>query len=59
MTQQQGWMTLAHLEREHIIRVLESHDRDIGRASLVLGIHRKTLLRKLRHYGMAAQYGLV
>ena len=57
--QTQGWMTLAHLEREHIIRVLESHDRDIGRASLVLGIHRKTLLRKLRHYGMAAQFGLV
>ena len=59
VTQPQGWMTLAHLEREHILRVLESHDRDIARASLVLGIHRKTLLRKLRHYGMAAQFGLV
>jgi DNA-binding NtrC family response regulator len=58
VAQTQGWMTLAHMEREHIVRVLESHDRDIGRASLVLGIHRKTLLRKLRHYGMAAQFGL-
>lgn len=58
VAQAQGWVTLANLEREHIIRVLESHDRDLGRASLILGIHRKTLLRKLRHYGVAAQFGV-
>lgn len=58
VAQAQGWVTLANLEREHIIRVLESHDRDLGRASLILGIHRKTLLRKLRLYGVAAQFGV-
>ncbi|MGZ9151642.1 MAG: hypothetical protein ACXW4C_12405, partial [Nitrospira sp.] len=25
---------------------------DLGRSSSILGIHRKTLLRKLRHYGL-------
>ncbi len=58
VAQAQGWMTLANLEREHILRVLESHDRDLGRSALILGIHRKTLLRKLRQYGVAAQFGV-
>jgi DNA-binding NtrC family response regulator len=58
VAQAQGWLTLADLERDHILRVLESHDRDLGRASLILGIHRKTLLRKLRQYGVAAQFGV-
>jgi two-component system response regulator AtoC len=55
----QGWVTLEDLEREHILRVLESHERDLSRSASILGIHRKTLLRKLRQYGMAAGYGVV
>lgn len=47
-----GWMTLDSLERDYIVRVLDAHQRDVGRASEILGIHRKTLLRKLRRYGM-------
>jgi DNA-binding NtrC family response regulator len=58
VAQAQGWLTLADLERDHILRVLDSHNRDLGRASLILGIHRKTLLRKLRQYGVAAQFGV-
>ena len=54
----QGWVTLEDLERDHILRVLDSHDRDLGRSAVILGIHRKTLLRKLRQYGMAAGYGV-
>lgn len=50
--QARGWMTLEELEREHIIRVLKHHHWDLGRSSSILGIHRKTLLRKLRHYGL-------
>lgn len=47
-----GWMTLDALEREHIVRVLTHHNWDLGRSSAILGIHRKTLLRKLRQYGL-------
>jgi DNA-binding NtrC family response regulator len=54
----QGWVTLEDLERDHILRVLDSHERDLSRAALVLGIHRKTLLRKLRQYGMASGFGV-
>ena len=54
----QGWVTLEDLERNHILRVLDSHARDLGRSATILGIHRKTLLRKLRHYGVAAGYGV-
>jgi DNA-binding NtrC family response regulator len=49
--QARGWVTLEELEKEHILRVLEAHNQDLGRASAILGIHRKTLLRKLRHFG--------
>ena len=54
----QGWVTLEDLERDHILRVLDSHERDLGRSAMVLGIHRKTLLRKLRQYGMASGLGV-
>ncbi|MCW5798594.1 MAG: sigma-54-dependent Fis family transcriptional regulator [Nitrospira sp.] len=54
----QGWVTLEDLERKHILQVLDSHARDLGRSATILGIHRKTLLRKLRHYGLAAGYGI-
>lgn len=50
--QARGWVTLEELEREHILRVLEHHHRDLGRSAEILGIHRKTLLRKLRRYGL-------
>ncbi len=49
--QTHGWITLAELEKDHILRVLESHNQDLGRASEILGIHRKTLRRKLRYLG--------
>jgi two-component system, NtrC family, response regulator AtoC len=48
-----GWMTIDALEKDYIVRVLDAHQRDIGRAAEILGIHRKTLLRKLRRYGMS------
>ncbi len=54
----QGWVTLEDLERDHILRVLDSHERDLGRSASILGIHRKTLLRKLRQYGMGSGYGV-
>jgi len=47
-----GWMTLKDLERDYILRALETHQRDLGRTAEILGIHRKTLQRKLRQYGL-------
>jgi two-component system, NtrC family, response regulator AtoC len=52
--QSRGWITLDRLEQDYIMRVLDAHQRDIGRAADILGIHRKTLLRKLRRYGVPA-----
>ncbi len=46
-----GWKTLEQLEREHILRVLEAHHGDEARAAEVLGVHRKTIQRKLKEYG--------
>ena len=47
-----GWMTLEDLERDYILRALETHQRDLGRTAEILGIHRKTLQRKLRRYSL-------
>lgn len=47
-----GWKTLDQLEREHILRVLDAFKGDEGEAAEVLGIHRKTLQRKLKEYGL-------
>jgi len=47
-----GWMTLKDLERDYILRALETHQRDLGRTAEILGIHRKTLQRKLRQYSL-------
>jgi transcriptional regulator with PAS, ATPase and Fis domain len=47
-----GWKTLEQLEREHILRVLEAYGGDEERAAEVLGVHRKTIQRKLREYGL-------
>lgn len=48
-----GWDTLQNLEKNYILRVLEAHHQDHSQAAAVLGIHRKTLLRKLRQYGQS------
>jgi DNA-binding NtrC family response regulator len=45
-----GWGTLVDLEKDYIQRVLEAHGHDHDRTAAILGIHRKTLLRKLRRY---------
>ncbi len=47
----QGWSTLKDIEKDYILRVLEAHHRDHDQTAQVLGIHRKTLVRKLRRYG--------
>jgi transcriptional regulator with GAF, ATPase, and Fis domain len=39
---------LASIEREHIHRVLVAHGGNVSEAARVLGIHRRTLQRKLR-----------
>jgi len=46
-----GWETLHDMEKNYILRVLEAHHQDYGAAADILGIHRKTLFRKLRLYG--------
>ena len=47
-----GWKTLEQLEREHILRVLGAFQGDEARAAEVLGVHRKTIQRKLKEYGL-------
>jgi len=47
-----GWKTLEQLEREHILRVLEAYKGDEAQAAEVLGVHRKTIQRKLKEYGL-------
>jgi len=46
--------TLAEVEREHVLRVLEACGGSPVEAAKVLGIGRNTLWRKLRSYGPAA-----
>ena len=48
-----GWETLHDMEKNYILRVLEAHHQDHGETADILGIHRKTLFRKLRQYGKA------
>jgi DNA-binding NtrC family response regulator len=45
-------LKLEDVERRHIMRVLELTDHHVGRAASMLGIHRNTLSRKLRGYGL-------
>lgn len=45
-------LTLAEVERRHILAVLESVDGRRGAAARALGISRATLLRRLRNMGM-------
>jgi two-component system response regulator HydG len=48
---------LAHVEADHIRRVLDHSGGQIGRAADVLGIHRNTLARKIREYGLDGAEG--
>jgi DNA-binding NtrC family response regulator len=43
-------MTLADLEREHILRILNARNGNRERAAALLGISTRTLYRKLREY---------
>jgi len=45
-------LTLAEVEARHISRVLSQTAGQIGAAAEVLGIHRNTLTRKIREYGL-------
>ncbi len=53
MSTTNGWKTLEQLEREHILRVLEAYQGDEAQAADVLGVHRKTIQRKLKEYGLS------
>ncbi len=45
-------LTLAEVEARHIARVLTRTGGQIGAAAEVLGIHRNTLTRKMKEYGL-------
>ena len=45
-------LTLAEVEARHITRVLTHTNHQIGAAAEILGIHRNTLTRKMKEYGL-------
>src|SRR5881296_1191417 len=45
-------LTLAEVEARHIARVLTHTNGQIGAAAEILGIHRNTLTRKMKEYGL-------
>src|SRR5713101_3120681 len=47
-----GLLTLADAEARHLARVLAHTGGQIGAAAEILGIHRNTLTRKMREYGL-------
>jgi len=49
-----GSMRLDDLEREHILRVLKQAAGDRNKAAEALGVHPRTLMRKLASYGIAS-----
>ena len=49
---QTGQLTLAQVEARHIARVLAQTGGQIGAAAEILGIHRNTLTRKMKEYGL-------
>jgi two-component system NtrC family response regulator len=51
-TSASGLATLAELEARHISRVLTHTAGQIGAAADILGIHRNTLARKIKEYGL-------
>lgn len=48
--------SLERFEWEHIQRVLNSHDGNVSAAARTLGIHRRTLQRRLKKRPSASQY---
>lgn len=48
--------SLERLEWEHIQRVLDEHNGNISAAARILGIHRRTLQRRLKKRPSAAEY---
>jgi DNA-binding NtrC family response regulator len=44
--------SLEQVETDHIRKVLQAQDHHMGRSAEVLGIHRNTLTRKVRDYGL-------
>jgi DNA-binding NtrC family response regulator len=49
-------VTVADLERQHILAVLDQVDGNRSRAAEVLGIPRRTLYRRLEEYGVAGKF---
>src|SRR5205809_244745 len=49
---QGGLLTLAEAEARHIAKVLAHTNGQIGAAAEILGIHRNTLTRKMKEYGL-------
>jgi DNA-binding NtrC family response regulator len=47
-----GLLTLAEAEARHIARVMAHTGGQVGAAADILGIHRNTLTRKVREYGL-------
>ena len=47
-----GQLTLAQVEARHIAKVLAQTGGQIGAAAEILGIHRNTLTRKMKEYGL-------
>jgi len=45
-------MSLAEIEREHVLRILRAAGGNRTAAARLLALDRKTLYRKLRHYGI-------
>ena len=45
-------LTLSEVEARHIARVLSHTNGQIGSAAEILGIHRNTLTRKMKEYGL-------
>lgn len=49
--------TLAELEREYIRKVLEHHGLNMSQTARTLGIDRRTLYRKISHFGWTIDRG--
>ena len=47
-----AWLSLEHVEREHIVRTLQHTFHNRSAAARLLGVTRQSLLRKLKRYGL-------